>query len=101
MIPISYNLRSLAVRKTTTAAAASGIALVVFTFSAVMMAANSVQKTLGRSGATGLAGGDHLHFAVLVGDTYVDPVEWWDAKWVETHIEDRWQVEPQAEANGG
>ena len=24
---------------------------------------------------------------MLVGDTYVDPVEWWDAKWVETHVE--------------
>ena len=58
-------------------------------------------QTLGRSGSTGLAGGDHLHFAVLVGDTYVDPVEWWDAKWVETHIRDRWQTQPQAEANGG
>lgn len=41
---------------------------------------------LGLTGATGLAGGDHLHFAVLVGDTYVDPLEWWDAKWVETHF---------------
>jgi murein DD-endopeptidase MepM/ murein hydrolase activator NlpD len=59
-------------------------------------------QTLGRSGATGLAGGDHLHFAVLVGDTYVDPVEWWDAKWVETHIVDRWQAQPEASsANGG
>lgn len=48
----------------------------------------SVEKgdVLGRSGATGLAGGDHLHFAMLVGDTYVDPVEWWDPKWVETHV---------------
>ena len=44
-------------------------------------------QTLGLSGQTGLAGGDHLHFAILVGDTYVDPVEWWDAKWVATHIE--------------
>jgi murein DD-endopeptidase MepM/ murein hydrolase activator NlpD len=44
-------------------------------------------QTLGLSGATGLAGGDHLHFAILVGGTYVDPVEWWDAKWVETHVE--------------
>jgi murein DD-endopeptidase MepM/ murein hydrolase activator NlpD len=43
-------------------------------------------STLGLSGATGLAGGDHLHFAVLVGDTYVDPLEWWDPKWVQTHI---------------
>lgn len=44
---------------------------------------------LGRSGATGLAGGDHLHFAILVGHTYVDPMEWWDGKWVREHIEVR------------
>ena len=44
---------------------------------------------LGRSGATGLAGGDHLHFAVLVGETYVDPIEWWDPKWVSEHIDAR------------
>jgi murein DD-endopeptidase MepM/ murein hydrolase activator NlpD len=43
-------------------------------------------QTLGISGATGLAGGDHLHFAVLVGEVYVDPIEWWDAKWVTSHI---------------
>ncbi len=44
-------------------------------------------QPLGRSGATGLAGGDHLHFAVLVGRTYVDPLEWWDAKWVRENLE--------------
>ena len=44
-------------------------------------------QTLGTSGATGLAGGDHLHFAILVGDTYVDPTEWWDGKWVREHVE--------------
>ncbi len=42
---------------------------------------------LGFSGATGLAGGDHLHFALLVGDIYVDPIEWWDPKWVREHID--------------
>ncbi len=42
---------------------------------------------LGLSGATGLAGGDHLHFAMLIGGFYVDPIEWWDATWVRTHIE--------------
>jgi murein DD-endopeptidase MepM/ murein hydrolase activator NlpD len=46
-------------------------------------------QTLGLSGATGLAGGDHLHFAILVGGTYVDPLEWWDPKWVRSNIEDR------------
>lgn len=44
-------------------------------------------QTLGRSGETGLAGGDHLHFAVLVGGTYVDPKEWWDPKWVQEKVE--------------
>ncbi|MCH2169398.1 M23 family metallopeptidase [Myxococcota bacterium] len=46
-------------------------------------------STLGLSGATGLAGGDHLHFAVLVGPSYVDPIEWWDPKWMSSHITDR------------
>jgi murein DD-endopeptidase MepM/ murein hydrolase activator NlpD len=48
-----------------------------------------VQKNerLGSSGATGLAGGDHLHFAILVGHTYVDPMEWWDPRWVRSHID--------------
>lgn len=44
---------------------------------------------LGLSGETGLAGGDHLHFAFLVGDSYVDPLEWWDPKWVRSHVEVR------------
>jgi len=44
-------------------------------------------QALGRSGATGLAGGDHLHFAILVGGTYVEPKEWWDPKWVREKVE--------------
>ena len=44
-------------------------------------------QQLGLSGATGLAGGDHLHFAILVDDSYVDPVEWWDPKWVREKID--------------
>ncbi len=46
-------------------------------------------QTLGLSGATGLAGGDHLHFAILVGNTYVDPLEWWDPKWVHSNVDAR------------
>ena len=42
--------------------------------------------TLGRTGTTGLAGGDHLHFAVLVRGIQVDPLEWLDPKWIETRI---------------
>jgi len=44
-------------------------------------------QSLGNSGSTGLAGGDNLHFAILVGNTYVDPLEWWDPRWVESHVE--------------
>jgi murein DD-endopeptidase MepM/ murein hydrolase activator NlpD len=45
-------------------------------------------QVLGQSGQTGLAGGDHLHFGLLLRGVYVDPVEWWDPKWVREHVED-------------
>jgi putative ABC transport system permease protein len=49
MIPIAYNLRNLTVRKATTIATAGGLGLVVFVFASVLMLANSVDRTLGRS----------------------------------------------------
>ena len=39
-------------------------------------------QVIGRSGETGLAGGDHLHFTLLVGGQPVNPVEWWDGAWI-------------------
>jgi len=41
---------------------------------------------LGRSGMTGLAGGDHLHFTMLVNGHAVNPVEWWDPKWMQDRV---------------
>jgi murein DD-endopeptidase MepM/ murein hydrolase activator NlpD len=41
---------------------------------------------LGRTGATGLAGGDHLHFTILVQGLPVNPTEWWDARWIRDHL---------------
>ena len=41
---------------------------------------------LGRTGTTGLAVGDHLHYEVLVWGTPVNPLEWWDRKWVDGKI---------------
>jgi murein DD-endopeptidase MepM/ murein hydrolase activator NlpD len=38
-------------------------------------------KSVGRTGATGLAGGDHLHYSVLLQGEFVDPREWWDPHW--------------------
>ncbi len=43
-------------------------------------------QALGRSGATGLAIGDHVHFEVLVSGVSVTPLEWWDAKWIRDRI---------------
>jgi len=44
-------------------------------------------QVLGRSGDTGLAGGDHLHFAILLHVLPVSPVEWWDPHWLKDRLE--------------
>ena len=43
-------------------------------------------EALGRSGETGLAGGDHLHFALLIHGVYTSPIEWWDDHWLKDRI---------------
>jgi murein DD-endopeptidase MepM/ murein hydrolase activator NlpD len=43
-------------------------------------------QVLGRSGTTGLALGDHLHFTMLLNGNAVNPVEWWDPKWTEDRV---------------
>ncbi|OFW01090.1 MAG: hypothetical protein A3I61_13950 [Acidobacteria bacterium RIFCSPLOWO2_02_FULL_68_18] len=43
-------------------------------------------RPIGRSGMTGLAAGDHLHFTMLVGGHPVSPVEWWDPKWMQDRV---------------
>ena len=40
------------------------------------------ESTLGLTGTTGMAGGDHLHFGVLVNGIFVNPLEWWDPSWM-------------------
>ena len=41
---------------------------------------------LGKTGVTGLAVGDHLHFGMMVHNTFVNPVEWWDDHWINDNI---------------
>jgi murein DD-endopeptidase MepM/ murein hydrolase activator NlpD len=43
-------------------------------------------QTLGSTGSTGLAGGDHLHLGMLVHGLPVNPVEWLDPRWVSGRI---------------
>lgn len=43
-------------------------------------------QELGKSGMTGMAGGDHLHFTMLVGGHMVNPIEWWDPHWIQDRI---------------
>jgi murein DD-endopeptidase MepM/ murein hydrolase activator NlpD len=43
-------------------------------------------QTIGKTGSTGLAGGDHLHFSMQVDGVQVNAVEWWDPHWVKDRI---------------
>ncbi|MBY0496199.1 MAG: M23 family metallopeptidase [Cyanobacteria bacterium] len=43
-------------------------------------------QEIGRTGSTGLAGGDHLHFTMLLQGTPVNPVEWWDQHWLQDRV---------------
>lgn len=44
------------------------------------------EDVIGRSGMTGLAGGDHLHFSVIAGGQFVNPLEWWDPHWIADNV---------------
>lgn len=44
------------------------------------------EQVMGRSGATGLAGGDHIHYSIQVDGVQVNPIEWWDDHWIRDRI---------------
>jgi len=44
------------------------------------------EAELGRSGSTGLAGGDHLHFTMLLGGNAITPIDWWSTQWVSDRV---------------
>jgi len=46
-------------------------------------------QIIGRTGTSGLAGGDHLHFDVLVSGQQVNPIEWWDPSWIKNNVTDK------------
>jgi murein DD-endopeptidase MepM/ murein hydrolase activator NlpD len=43
-------------------------------------------EIIAKTGATGFAGGDHLHFGILLHGYEVSPLYWWDPKWIDIHI---------------
>ncbi len=53
------------------------------------------RQILGKTGETGLAAGDHLHFGVYLNGVAVLPVEWWDQKWIDDNIQ------PKLEGHSG
>jgi murein DD-endopeptidase MepM/ murein hydrolase activator NlpD len=44
------------------------------------------EQPIGKSGMTGLAGGDHLHFSMQLDGVQVNPIEWWDEHWIHDRI---------------
>jgi hypothetical protein len=53
-------------------------------------------QSIGNSGDTGMAGGDHLHFGVVVGGEQVNPIEWWDTTWLKNNITGKFELVHQA-----
>ncbi len=49
-------------------------------------------QAMGKSGSTGLAGGDHLHFSMQIDGVQVNPIEWWDEHWIKDHVRSRIQM---------
>jgi murein DD-endopeptidase MepM/ murein hydrolase activator NlpD len=49
---------------------------------------------VGYTGQTGMAGGDHLHFSVLVHGIFVNPIEWWDPHWIRDNIDRKLAILP-------
>ena len=44
-------------------------------------------QVIAKTGMTGLALGDHLHFGILVQGIEVRPIEWFDKKWIKKFID--------------
>ncbi len=57
-------------------------------------------QIIGRTGATGMAGGDHLHLGIILSGVPVNPVEWWDSHWIRDNIDSKLDIVRQASQSG-
>ena len=57
-------------------------------------AGDTVEKgqVIGNTGATGMAGGDHLHYGVIVSGEPVNPIEWWDSSWIKNNVTGKLEI---------
>ncbi len=51
-------------------------------------------EVIGNSGATGMAGGDHLHYETIIAGLSVQPIEWWDGSWIANNITEKLKPTP-------
>lgn len=52
-------------------------------------------QLIAHSGASGLAGGDHLHFGVIISGIPVNPIEWWDPSWIKNNVTNKLKMAKQ------
>jgi len=45
-------------------------------------------QIIAKTGSTGLAGGDHLHYGMLMHGYEVSPIYWWDPNWIKINVVD-------------
>jgi hypothetical protein len=43
-------------------------------------------QIMGKSGMTGMAGGDHIHFSMQLDGVQIDPKEFFDAHWIKDRV---------------
>lgn len=58
-------------------------------------------QSMGKSGTTGMAGGDHVHFSMQLEGIQIDPKEWWDAHWIQDHVANRVSLPGFSTSSGG
>jgi len=49
-------------------------------------------QIIGNTGATGMAGGDHLHFEMTISGVSVNPIEWWDSHWLKNNVTGKLEI---------